>query len=33
VLEDFALVEAIEEGRKSELVDRSRIFDVLAGEA
>ncbi|HSL83824.1 MAG TPA: hypothetical protein VLF66_13695 [Thermoanaerobaculia bacterium] len=31
VLEDFALVEAIEEGRESEIVDRSQIFDVLAG--
>lgn len=32
VLEDFALVEAIEEGRETEKVERSRIFDVLAGK-
>ena len=31
VLEDLALVEAIEEGRQTELVDRAQIFDVLAG--
>lgn len=31
VLEDFALVEAIEEGRRTEKVDRSQVFDVLAG--
>ena len=31
VLEDFALIEAIEEGRRTEKVDRERIFDVLAG--
>ena len=32
VLEDFALVEAIEEGRETETVDRSRIFEVLTGK-
>lgn len=31
VLEDFALVEAIEEGQKTEKVDRSQVFDVLVG--
>jgi len=30
VLEDFALVEAIEEGRRTEMVDRARVFDVLS---
>lgn len=30
VLEDFALVEAIEEGRRTEKVERSRILDILA---
>lgn len=29
VLEDFALTEAIHEGRKSELVDRTDIFQLL----
>ena len=29
VIEDIALVEAIEEGRKTEKVSRERIFDVL----
>lgn len=31
VLEDFALVEAIEEGRRTARVDRARVFDVLSG--
>ena len=30
VLEDLALVEAIEEGRRTEKVERGRIFDLLA---
>jgi len=29
VMEDFALTEAIHEGRKTELVSRSAIFDLL----
>lgn len=33
VLEDLALVEAIEEGQKTEYVDRSRIFGILAGRS
>lgn len=33
VLEDLALVEAIEEGQKTEYVDRSRIFDILTGRS
>jgi hypothetical protein len=33
VLEDYALVEAIEEGRQTETVERSRIFEVLAGRS
>ena len=31
VLEDFALVGAIEEGRQTKRVDRELIFDVLEG--
>jgi len=30
VLEDFALVEAIEEGRRTDKVERSQIFEILA---
>ena len=33
VLEDLALVEAIDEGRKTEYVDQSRIFDILEGRS
>lgn len=33
VLEDFALVEAIEEGRQTEKVSRERIFDVIEGHS
>lgn len=29
VLEDFALVKAIEEGRQTEQVERSQVFDIL----
>lgn len=32
-LEDFALAEAIREGRESERVDRSTIFDLLGENA
>lgn len=31
VLEDFALAEAIEEGRQTEKVSRKQVFDVLEG--
>lgn len=31
VLEDYAMVEAIAEGRKTEIVDRRQVFDVLEG--
>ena len=31
VLEDFALAEAIREGRQTELVERDEVFDVLEG--
>lgn len=31
VLEDFALTEAIREGRQTELVERAEVFDVLEG--
>lgn len=33
VLEDFALAEAIREGRQSERVQRDEVFDVLEGRA
>lgn len=33
VLEDFALAEAIREGRQTERVERSEVFDVLEGRA
>ncbi len=33
VLEDFALAEAIREGRQSQRVGRGEVFDVLEGEA
>jgi type I restriction-modification system DNA methylase subunit len=33
VLEDFALVEAIREGEKTERVDREQIFKILEGKA
>lgn len=32
-LEDFALVEAIEEGRETDRVERAQVFDVLEGRA
>ena len=32
-LEDFALVEAIEEGRSTQKIDRDHIFDLLEGRA
>jgi hypothetical protein len=32
VLDDFALAEAIREGRQSQCVERSEVFDVLEGE-
>ena len=31
VLEDFALVETIREGRQTERVERDEVFDVLEG--
>lgn len=31
VLEDFALAEAIREGRQTERVERNEVFDVLEG--
>lgn len=33
VLEDFALAEAIREGRQTERVDRAEVFDALEGRA
>ena len=30
-LEDLALIEAVEEGRQTEKVDRAEVFDVLEG--
>ena len=33
VLEDFALVEAMEEGRKSQAVERGKIIDLLEGRS
>lgn len=33
VLEDYAMVEAIEEGRTTEIVDREQVFDVLEGRS
>lgn len=33
VLEDVALVEAIEEGRQTEMVSRERVFEVLGGQS
>ncbi len=33
VLEDFALAEAIREGRQTERVERNEVFDVLEGRA
>ena len=33
VLEDFALAEAIREGRQTEHVERDEVFDVLEGKA
>ena len=33
VLEDFALTEAIREGRQTERVDRAEVFDTLEGRA
>ena len=33
VLEDFVLGEAIREGRQTQRMERSEVFDVLEGEA
>jgi hypothetical protein len=33
VLEDFALAEAVREGRQTERVERDEVFDVLEGRA
>ncbi len=33
VLEDFALAEAIREGRQTERAERNEVFDVLVGKA
>ncbi|MCA1687238.1 MAG: hypothetical protein LC714_01255 [Actinobacteria bacterium] len=33
VLEDFALAEAIREGRQTERVERDEVFDILDGKA
>lgn len=33
VLEDFGLIEAIEEGRRTPRIDRARVFDVLSGSS
>ena len=33
VLEDFALTEAIREGRQTDRVDRDKVFDALEGRA
>ena len=33
VLEDFALAEAIREGRQTERVERNEVVDILEGEA
>ena len=33
VLEDFALVEAIEEGRQTEMISRNRVFELLEGRS
>ncbi len=33
VLEDFALTEAIREGRQTDRVDRDEVFDALEGRA
>ncbi len=33
VLEDFALAEAVREGRQTERVERNEVFDVLEGRA
>ena len=32
-LEDLALIEAMEEGRQTEKVDRAEVFDVLEGRS
>jgi DNA gyrase/topoisomerase IV subunit B len=33
VLEDFALTEAIREGRQTERIERAEVFDVLEGRS
>ncbi len=33
VLEDFALVEAVREGRRTERIERDEVFDILEDKA